>query len=215
MFSHFRHLWDWKSWTIIFFFCSFFSCFGFFHIIFCHIAKVSIFSQWVHLPKKRWSLLFLSMHRPFVNRNLIPLTYWTACHVHPNEWTVMASSDLLYITDEPSYSKGTAGWHECPEQCDERTCWSMSYSFVLFLTLYSSIFPFLLRHLFVSSVLLLLVGYLSPVSCFFFFFDCLFRLEIHLSSIVVFFFPQFAQGFFFSLHISFSFWTHSCIVGKV
>lgn len=67
--------------------------------------------------------------------------------MHPNEWPVVASSDLLYITDadvfedDPSTSKRTAGCHECPEQYDERTCWSTSDSFVLFLTL-----PALLIH---------------------------------------------------------------------
>lgn len=38
--------------------------------------------------------------------------------------------------------KRTAGWHECPEQYDKQTCRSTSYSFVLFLTHCSSIFPF-------------------------------------------------------------------------
>lgn len=75
------------------------------------------------------------------------MTYRTGCCVHPNEWSVIASSDLLYITDaagfedDLSFSKRTAGWHECPEQYDERTCWSTSDSFVLFLTL-----PALLIH---------------------------------------------------------------------
>lgn len=75
--------------------------------------------------------------------------------MHPNEWPVVASSDLLYITDaaifedDPSFSKRTAGWHECPERYDERTCWSTSDSFVLFLTLPALLihFPLLLCHL--------------------------------------------------------------------
>lgn len=82
--------------------------------------------------------------------------------MHPNEWPVVASSDLLYITDaaifedDPSFSKRTAGWHECPERYDERTCWSTSDSFVLFLTLPALLihFPLLLCHLLRSSVFL-------------------------------------------------------------
>lgn len=47
------------------------------------------------------------------------------------------------------FSKRTAGWHECPERYDERTCWSTSDSFVLFLTLRALLIhsPRLLRHL--------------------------------------------------------------------
>lgn len=75
----------------------------------------------------------------------------------------MASSDLLYITDaavfedDPSFSKRTAGWHECPERYNERTCWSTSDSFVLFLTLPALLihYPFLLGHLFLFISFLL------------------------------------------------------------
>lgn len=80
----------------------------------------------------------------------------------------MASSDLLYITDaaileaDLSGSKRTAGWHECPEQYDERTCCSTSDSFVLFLT-----FPVLLITSFftyLTSAVSFCLGFV-PASC--------------------------------------------------
>ena len=83
----------------------------------------------------------------------------------------MASSDLLYITDaailEPdlSVSKRAAGCHECPEQYEERTCWSTSDSFVLFLTS-----PVLLIMSFFFSTYLTSAMYFClsfvPVSCY-------------------------------------------------
>ena len=61
----------------------------------------------------------------------------------------MYITDAAVFEDDPSFSKRTAGWHECPERYDERTCWSTSDSFVLFLTLPALLihFPFLLCHL--------------------------------------------------------------------
>ncbi len=114
--------------------------------------------------------------------------------MHPNEWPVVASSDLLYITDaavfedDPSFSKRTAGWHECPERYDERTCWSTSDSFVLFLTLPALLihFPLSLCHLLLFMffclclLFFLVINYLFLV--FFFFCNYVFILIFVFSS---------------------------------
>lgn len=111
--------------------------------------------------------------------------------MHPNEGPVVASSDLLYITDaalfedDPSFSKRTAGWHECPERYDERTCWSTSDSFVLFLTLPALLihFPPLLCHL-LAFMFFCLSLLFSPVDNYLFlasFFLCNYPFTLQLS----------------------------------
>lgn len=83
----------------------------------------------------------------------------------------MASSDLLYITDaailgtDLSVSKRTAGWHECPEQYDERTCCSTSDSFVLFLTFLVLLISFFF-FIYLTSVVYFCLSFVPGLCCY-------------------------------------------------